>query len=843
MLIARAAHEPDPRMAATRSSARPAAARGSKRAPGAPARSRAGEAAGGAVPARGGKLLIVESPAKARTIGKYLDSDFTVLASYGHVRDLVPSTGAVEPDRGFAMHFDLVPRAQAHVDAIVKAMRRASALYLATDPDREGEAISWHVTKLLEERGVLDGKPVYRVQFHEITRRAVREAIEHPGALQDDLVSSQLARRALDYLVGFTLSPVLWSKVRRNLSAGRVQSPALRLIADRESEIEAFEAREYWTLLADAPGPPPFSARLAQYRGEKVEQFTFTGEKEAFAAQATLRLHAARGLEVLSVTRKKRRRAPPAPFTTATLQQEASNRLGFNVSRTMRVAQELYEGVGGEGLITYMRTDSVNLAPEAVAELRAFIASRFGADEVPASPPRHRTRTRNAQEAHEAVRPTSPERTPESLRGTLSRDQQRVYELVWRRAVASQMKHAVMDDVTVDLGCGEGNVFRATGSTVASPGHLAVYEDAPAPPAGGRAAGAAPGGGADEAAPADGKPPPPVRLPALAKGQTVTVSDVRAEQHFTRPPPRYTEATLVRELERCGIGRPSTYADIISKLQQREYVELRKRRFHPTDVGRVVSRFLTEHFHRYVDYGFTASLEDDLDAISEGRKAWIPVLDEFWRDFEAQVRDKQKTVTRQQVTQQVIDEECPECGRPLAIRLGRSGNFISCTGFPECRYARNLPRDGEDESEGGPEGGSEPKMLEGRQCPNCGRPLVERTGRTGRFAGCSGYPDCRHAEPIEKMRETDVACPVCGEGTLRERRSRRGKPFFSCSTYPKCDYATWDEPLDEPCPLCGWPILTLKQTRRRGAEKVCPQRECGHREPVEEPAAALPEAG
>ena len=836
MLIARPAREPEIRMAAARpSAARPAAARGPKRAAGASARSGAGSTARRGGPGAGGRLLVVESPAKARTIGKYLDPDFTVLASYGHVRDLVPSTGAVEPDRGFAMHFDLVPRAQAHVDAIVRAMRRASALYLATDPDREGEAISWHVTKLLEDRGALAGKPVYRVQFHEITRRAVREAIEHPGELQDNLVNSQLARRALDYLVGFTLSPVLWSKVRRNLSAGRVQSPALRLIADRESEIEAFEAREYWTLLADAPGPPPFSARLAQYRGEKVEQFTFTGEGEAFAAQATLKLHAARGLEVLSVTRKKRRRAPPAPFTTATLQQEASNRLGFNVSRTMRIAQELYEGVGGEGLITYMRTDSVNLAPEAVAELRAFIADRFGPDEVPSTPPRHRTRTRNAQEAHEAVRPTSPGRTPESLRGTLSRDQQRVYELVWRRAVASQMKHAVMDDVTVDLGCGEGNVFRATGSTVASPGYLAVYEDAPAQPGGARTA--------DEAAPADGKPPAPARLPPLAKGRTVTVSDVRAEQHFTRPPPRYTEATLVRELERCGIGRPSTYADIISKLQQREYVELRKRRFHPTDVGRVVSRFLTEHFHRYVDYGFTASLEDDLDAISEGRKAWVPVLDEFWRDFEAQVRHKQETVTRQQVTQQVIDEECPECGRPLAIRLGRSGNFISCTGFPECRYARSLPRDGEGESEGGPEGGAEPKALEDRRCPKCGEALVVRSGRRGEFAGCSRYPECRHAEPLEKMRETDVACPVCRGGTLRERRSRRGKPFFSCPTYPKCDYATWDEPLDEPCPLCGWPILTLKQTRRRGAEKVCPQRECAYREPVAEPPAAMPEAG
>ena len=828
-------------MAATRPSTRPAAARGSKRAAGAGARSGAGNTARGAgSSARGGRLLIVESPAKARTIGKYLDSDFTVLASYGHVRDLVPSTGAVEPDRGFFMHFDLVPRAEAHVEAIVRAMRRASALYLATDPDREGEAISWHVTQLLSERGVLEGKPVYRVQFHEITRRAVREALEHPGELQANLVDSQLARRALDYLVGFNLSPVLWSKIRSNLSAGRVQSPALRLIADRESEIEAFEAREYWTVLADAPGPPAFSARLVRYRGEKVEQFTLTDEGAAFAAQATLKLHASRGLEVLSVTAKKRRRAPPAPFTTATLQQEASNRLGFNVSRTMRIAQELYEGVGGEGLITYMRTDSVSLAAEAVAEIRAFLAETFGEDAVPATPPRHRTRTRNAQEAHEAVRPTSPGRTPESLRGTLSRDQLRVYELVWRRAVASQMKPAVMDDVTVDLGCGEGNVFRATGTSVASPGFLAVYGDAASQP--GRPADA-PAGERKDGASAAGKPPPPVRLPKLSAGQVVTVSDVRAEQHFTRPPPRYTEATLVRELEQCGIGRPSTYADIISKLQQRGYVELEKRRFHPTDVGRVVSRFLTEHFSRYVDYGFTASMEDDLDAISEGRKAWVPVLDEFWRDFEAQVRHKRETVTRQQVTQQIIDESCPECGRPLAIRLGRSGNFISCTGFPECRYARNLPRGDEDETGEEGAGRSEAKVLEDRWCPKCGGALVLKSGRTGKFAGCGRYPECRHTEPLEKLRETDITCPVCRDGTLRERRSRRGKPFFSCSTYPKCDYATWDEPLDEPCPRCGWPILTLKQTRRRGSEKVCPQRECAHREPVAESPAALPEAG
>ncbi len=817
-------------------------------------KSTGGKSGGGKAAARGARsrLLVVESPAKARTIGKYLDDDFVVLASYGHVRDLVPSTGAVEPERGFAMHFELSPRSEGHVDAIVRAMRRADALYLATDPDREGEAISWHLVQLLEERGALEGKPVYRVQFHEITRRAVREAIERPGVIKSSLVDSQLARRALDYLVGFNLSPVLWSKVRANLSAGRVQSPALRLIADRESEIEAFEAREYWTLLADAPGPPPFSARLAQYRGEKVEQFTFTGEAEAFAAQANLKLQAASGLPVLSVAKKKRRRNPPAPFTTATLQQEASNRLGFSVTRTMRVAQQLYEGVGGEGLITYMRTDSVNLAAEAVAALRAVIAERFGADEVPATPPRHRTRTRNAQEAHEAVRPTSPERGPESLARMLDGDQLRLYELIWRRAMASQMKPAVMDDVTVDLGCGEGNVFRATGSTVASPGYLAVYEDGGAEPGRKPARGAAAAGAGDDEAEragggdGEGRAAAQVRLPPLAEGQVVTVSGVRAEQHFTRPPPRYTEATLVRELEKCGIGRPSTYADIISKLQRREYVELRKRRFHPTDVGRVVSRFLTEHFGRYVDYGFTASLEDDLDAISDGAKEWVPVLDEFWRDFEGQVRHKQETVTRAQATQQPIDEQCPECGRQLAIRLGRNGNFISCTGFPECRYARNLPRaDDADDGDGGAGGEAEQaKALEGRTCPECGADLVVKSGRNGKFAGCSRYPECRHTEPLEKPRDTGIACPECGEGTMRGMRSRRGNPFFSCSRYPKCKYSTWDEPIDEPCPSCGWPILTHKTTRRRGEEKVCPQRECGFRAPFEEAAApALPDAG
>ncbi len=756
-------------------------------------------------------LVVVESPAKAKTIKKYLGKDYEVLASYGHVRDLLPKEGAVEPEHDFAMHYELIERNRKHVDTVTKTMRKADALYLATDPDREGEAIAWHLYEILRQKKALDGKPVHRVVFHEITKQAIADAVDSPRGLSTDLVNAQQARRALDYLVGFNLSPLLWKKIRRGLSAGRVQSPALRLIAERELEIEAFKAREYWTIEADAAADgSAFTAKLSRYQGEKLSQFSVADQARAEELRDRL-LKAADGhLTVSGLEKKQRKRNPAAPFTTSTLQQEAARKLGFSAQRTMRTAQQLYEGIdtggGLVGLITYMRTDSVSLAQEAVREVRALIADRYGFDMLPSKPRSYKTKAKNAQEAHEAVRPTSVHRLPEELKGHLSADQAKLYELIWKRTVACQMVHATVDTVGVDLACGKDGIFRATGSTVVKPGFMTVYQE-----------------GVD-----DKKGDEEERvLPPLTVGQQVDLRGIRAEQHFTEPPPRYTEASLVKTLEEHGIGRPSTYAAIISTLQQREYVELEKRRFRPTDVGRIVNRFLTEHFAKYVDYDFTARLEDELDAISRGEKQWIPLMRQFWSEFKSQVDTKDETVRRSDVTQEVLDEACPQCAEPLAIRLGRRGRFIGCTGFPECDYTRNL----DDKEQGEPQ---QAQVVEGRSCPQCGSDLVIRTGRYGKFIGCSTYPKCKHMEPLEKPADTGVTCPSCDKGTLLQRKSRRGKVFFSCSTYPRCKYAVWNEPLPEPCPKCGWPILTLKSTKRRGVEKVCPQPNCDYSESVDE---------
>ncbi|MFW5909715.1 MAG: type I DNA topoisomerase [Thiohalospira sp.] len=757
-------------------------------------------------------VVVVESPAKAKTIEKYLGGDYKVLASYGHVRDLRPKEGAVDPDADFSMTYEAIERNNRHVDAIAKALKKADNLYLATDPDREGEAISWHLYELLQERGALEGKHVGRVVFHEITKGAIQEAIAEPRTLSDDLVHAQQARRALDYLVGFNLSPLLWKKIRRGLSAGRVQSPALRLVVEREEAIEAFEPREYWSVEADLTAHEQgIAARLTHFAGEKLEQFSITDETRATEVRETLEEAAAGELTVHAVEKKQRRRNPSAPFTTSTLQQEASRKLGFSASKTMTVAQQLYEGVdiGGEtvGLITYMRTDSVNLADEAVGELRDVIGQRYGKDKVPAQPRSFKTKSKNAQEAHEAIRPTSAERAPDTLQG-LTRDQQRLYDLIWKRAVASQMTHATINTVAVDLvPAGEpGHTFRATGSTIEDPGFMAVYRE-------GRD-----DGGEDKDAERI--------LPPLTEGETVTLDAVRPEQHFTEPPPRYTEATLVRTLEEHGIGRPSTYASIIATLQQREYVEMDRKRFIPTDVGRVVNRFLTNHFPQYVDYDFTARLEDELDEIARGERDWVPVMREFWEPFHQQVEEKEQSVSRSEVTQEDIGEACPECGKPLVKRLGRRGAFIGCTGYPECRYTRNVDED--------PNAPQEPEKVEGRSCPECGGDLIIRQGRYGKFIGCNNYPECRHVEPLEKPEPTGVPCPECGEGELNKRKSRAGKTFYSCSRYPDCKYAVFDPPIQEPCPRCGWPILTIKTTKKRGREKACPRKECRYSEPYPE---------
>ncbi|MET0013677.1 MAG: type I DNA topoisomerase [Sedimenticola sp.] len=756
-------------------------------------------------------LVIVESPAKAKTIKKYLGKDFEVLASYGHVRDLVPKEGAVDPGDDFKMKYQVIEKNDRHVQAITKALKKSDALYLATDPDREGEAISWHLYELLKGRKQLKDKDVYRVVFNEITKKAVQDAVAHPRDLSMDLVNAQQARRALDYLVGFNLSPLLWKKVRRGLSAGRVQSPALRMIVEREEEIEAFKAREYWTVEADlAKESQKFSAKLTHFNGEKLEQFSITDGERAAEVESTLLAAAEGRLLVEKVQKKQRKRNPAAPFTTSTLQQEAARKLGFTTQRTMRTAQQLYEGIdtggGAVGLITYMRTDSVHLADEALEELRGYITERFGGKQLPAKPRTFKTKSKNAQEAHEAVRPTSVLRTPDELKSHLTKDQHRLYELIWKRTVACQMIHATINTVAADLACGEGNTFRANGSTIANPGFMAVYME-----------------GVDDAKKGDDDEK---MLPPLGEGDKIDLGAIRPEQHFTEPPPRYSEASLVKALEEHGIGRPSTYASIISTLQDRDYVELEKKRFHPTDVGRVVNKFLTNYFTKYVDYDFTANLEDELDAVSRGEEEWIPLLKQFWSPFKERIDHTQENVKRSDVTHEALDEKCPECGSQLSIRLGRHGRFVGCTNYPTCNYTRDLGGDNKEQEE--------PEVVEGRKCPECQSDLVIKKGRYGKFIGCSGYPDCRYIEPLEKPVDTGVSCPKCGKGTMMKRKSRRGKIFYSCSTYPECDYATWNEPVSEPCPSCGWPILTIKTTKRKGTEKVCPQQECSFSEPVEE---------
>ena len=610
-------------------------------------------------------LVIVESPAKAKTISKYLGKDFAVLASYGHVRDLVPKEGAVDTDNGFAMNYQLIERNEKHVNAIIRALKKADALYLATDPDREGEAISWHLVELLKEKNALEDKVVHRIIFHEITKSAVRYAIDHPRDISSDLVGAQQARRALDYLVGFNLSPLLWKKVQRGLSAGRVQSPALRMIVERELEIEAFKAREYWTIEADvSKQEQPFLSRLTTYGGDKVEQFSFENEDAARGVEKTI-LDAANGkLTAVAVTKKQRRRNPAAPFTTSTLQQESSRKLGFNTQWTMRVAQKLYEGIelpgeGNVGLISYMRTDSVTLAEIAVTEIRELIAERYGPENVPESPRTFKTKAKNAQEAHEAIRPTSVAHTPESLKDVLDEDQYRLYSLIWKRTMACQMVPAVFDTVAIDLAAGdldEGHRFRANGSVLVEPGFMSVYKE-----------------GRDDAGIDDDGDR---LLPEVLEGDVISLDELRPEQHFTEPPPRFTEASLVKTLEEYGIGRPSTYASIIATLKNREYVEIDSKRFFPTDIGRIVIGFLTEHFAQYVDYDFTARLEDDLDSVSLGEKDWVPLLESFWGPFKKLCVDKEESVTREQVAQARELGTDPKSGKPMTVRMGRYGPFV-----------------------------------------------------------------------------------------------------------------------------------------------------------------------
>ncbi len=607
-------------------------------------------------------LVIVESPAKGKTIEKYLGKDYKVLASYGHVRDLLPKEGAVDPDNDFKMKYQLIERNEKHVNNIKKALKKADTLLLATDPDREGEAISWHLVEHLREEGDLKDKKVQRVVFHEITKRAVQEAVDNPRELGQDLINAQQARRALDYLVGFNLSPLLWRKISRGLSAGRVQSPALRMICERENEIEAFNPQEYWSVVADLQkDTQPFTAKLSSLNGDKMKQFTITNGEQANETYDMLMGHAKGSLTAVKVEKKQRKRNPTAPFTTSTLQQEASRKLGFGAQRTMRTAQKLYEGIklgdeGAVGLITYMRTDSITLSQDCLDELRELIPQRFGKDYLPAELNTYKNKSKNAQEAHEAIRPSSVMRAPDEIKSFLEEDQYKLYNLIWKRTVASQMIFATIDGVAVDFACGDGNLFRANGSTVKFPGFMSVYlEDV------------------DDKKKAEDDDK---LLPELQEGDVVPLQEIKLTQHFTEPPPRFSEASLVKTLEEYGIGRPSTYASIISTLQSREYVEIEARRFFPTDTGRVVSGFLSKHFDKYVDYDFTANLEDELDAVSRGEKDWVPLLADFWNPFHAQVEDKLENVSKDEAIQARalgIDEES---GRPISVRIGQYGAFV-----------------------------------------------------------------------------------------------------------------------------------------------------------------------
>lgn len=752
-------------------------------------------------------LVVVESPPKAKTIEKYLGKNYKVLASYGHVMDLLPKSGSVEPDKDFLMHYVPLEKSEKHIKAIATALKKCNELLLATDPDREGEAIAFHLRELMEDEGLLEKREVKRVVFHEITKRAVTEAIEQARDIDKDLVYAQKARRALDYLVGFNLSPLLWKKIKPSLSAGRVQSPALRLIAERDAEIAKFVSREYWSIEADLSSKrKKFAAKLIEYKGDKLKQFSIEKEESAKEIEAQIVKIADGKLLVSKIDKKSRKRNPAAPFTTSTLQQEASRKLGFGVSKTMRIAQQLYEGIeSGEdakGLISYMRTDSVNLSLEALDEIRDVISSTYGKDSLPKEIKKYKTKSKNVQEAHEAIRPTSASLSPEQAKTFLSGDQYKLYNLIWKRTIACQMIHATLNTVSIDLKCGDIAIFRATGSTIAVPGFMQVYLES-----------------TDDEKTSDKDEK---ILPDIKEGDEVKLEKVKPEQHFTEPPPRFSEASLIKDLEEKGIGRPSTFVPIIQTLQQRGYISLESKRFHITDIGEIVSKFLTKYFNKYVDYDFTAKLEDQLDEVSRGEKELVPLLREFWDPFIKLVDEIQENVSKKEVTQEDIEEKCPECSKNLSIRLGRNGKFIGCTGYPECNYTRNI--DGSKDEK-------ETAVVEGRTCPKCESELHIKVGRYGKFIGCSAYPKCKHMEPLEKPEDSGVKCPECEKDNLLKKKSRYGKYFYSCGSYPKCKYAVWNPPVKQSCPECNWPVLTIKTTKRKGEELVCPQKECGFIEP------------
>lgn len=759
-------------------------------------------------------LVIVESPAKAKTLENYLGKDYKVLASFGHVRDLEAKEGAVDPENDFAMRYAPVEKNQPQVDKIIKALKKSDQLLLATDQDREGEAISWHLYEMLKDQGYLEGKQIARIVFNQITKKAILDAVANPRELSQELIDAQQARRALDYLVGFKLSPLLWKKIRTGLSAGRVQSPALRMVVEREEEIEAFKSKEYWSIHGDFSAESNLTAKLEQFQEQKITQFSIENEEQATRTATTIQKVNKNDWKVISIKEKTRKKEPPAPFITSTLQQEAVKKLGFSSSRTMRTAQTLYEGItigsgAPVGLITYMRTDSIMLADEAITQIRSHITKHFGKKLLSPSIRVFKNKSKNAQEAHEAIRPTDITRNPDLIKNSLSADQFKLYRMIWQRTIAGQMAAASIDQVRADIGDSKSTaIFKATGSSIREPGFLKAYQE-----------------GFEETEVNDTKEN---FLPKLSVGQPLPLIAVKTKQHFTEPPARYSEASLIKALDEHGIGRPSTWTNIISTIIARQYALLENKRFKPTDVGRVVNKFLTKYFQHYVDYEFTAKLEDELDAVSRGEIAYKPLLKEFWNPFSKQLVVIEETVERKDVTEEKTDETCPDCKKhKLVIKLGRNGKFFGCSGYPDCKYTRAFSETEEEKKQ-------EENIVEGRQCPKCEANLVIKEGRYGKFIGCSKYPECKFIESLNKPEDTGVTCPECSKGSLLKRRARRGNFFYSCSRYPKCKYIVSHPPLNEPCVNCNFPITMLKTTKTKGEQIICPS--CQHTRTKEEKA-------
>jgi DNA topoisomerase-1 len=745
-------------------------------------------------------LLIVESPAKARTLKRYLGRNFEVEASLGHVKDLPKSKLGVDVENGFTPEYGVIRGKSKVIQKMKQAAAEADEIFLAPDPDREGEAIAWHIAEeILPKKG--SGKPVHRVMIHEITKKGVEEALKHPTELDANMYNAQQARRILDRLVGYQVSPLLWKKVKTGLSAGRVQSVALRLVVDREEDIRAFVPEEYWNIDAALRGdsPPPFTARLVQVDGKKVKigdgQAAAKLDAEVRASSPTLR----------KVEKKEAKRYPAPPFITSTLQREASRKLRYSAKKTMMIAQRLYEGVDVEGepvgLITYMRTDSTRLSSDAVAACRDYIRDQYGAEVLPPQPVVYKVKAA-AQDAHEAIRPTTLAYPPDKVERFLDRDQFRLYKLVWERFVSCQMKPAVFDRTIFDIEAGR-LTLRASGSILKFKGFMSVYVE-----------------GEDEPSAEEGEEG--LTLPDLKEGSRLAVEKVDTTQHFTQPPARFTESTLVKELEDKGIGRPSTYAAILSTIRDKGYVDMEDRKFKPTDLGEIVSKLLVKNFPQVFDVGFTAGMENDLDAVEEGKRDWRELLAAFYGPFSKTLAEASETMESVKASAEPTDIDCDRCGQKMVIRWGKNGYFLACSGYPACKNAKGFAR----KPDGTIEVAAGEKIDE--NCPTCGKPLLLRTGRRGRFIACSGYPECRYTRPVG----TGVPCPGEGKpctGEIVEKQSKTGRTFYACNRYPDCKFALWDRPILRECPECGNPFLVEKITKQ-GAVIRCPKRGCKYKE-------------